>query len=427
MKRNILVPLIVVAVILAAFIYGSSALLATRAFASAQPVAGLSSAPVAAAPQFASLSDLENAYQAIYNQVNPSVVLIEVVTGATPSQGGNPNGSPFGQGPNGGSPFGQGPNGSPFGQGQGQQALGSGFVWDAQGDIVTNNHVIDGATQITVTFADGTTASAKLVGADPDSDLAVIHVDVPAAQLHPVQVADSSQVKVGQIAIAIGNPYGEQNTMTNGIISAIGRALPVDGGSSAQGLAQGPSYTIPDVIQTDAPINPGNSGGVLLNSSGQVIGVTQSIESQSGASAGIGFAIPSAIVQRVVPSLIKTGHYDHPYLGISGTALTSSLAQAMGLPATQRGALVEQVTANGPAAKAGLLGSTQNATVDGVQTQVGGDVVTAYNAQPVKTFDDLVAYLARTGEPNQTATLTIVRNGKEQTVTITLAARPSGG
>jgi serine protease Do len=235
-----------------------------------------------------------------------------------------------------------------------------------------------------------------------------------------VQVGDSTLIKVGQFAVAIGNPYGEQNTMTTGIISALGRSLPVDNGA-----AQGPSYTIPDVIQTDAPINPGNSGGVLLNAAGQVVGVTSAIESPAGTSAGIGFAIPSAIVQKVVPALIKTGRYDHSYIGISGTTLTPSLAQAMGLKADQRGALVSGVTAGSPAAKAGLRGSTQQATVDGLSALVGGDVITAINGQPVKNFDDLVSYLARSTEVNQTVTLTILRGGTETTVQVTLSARPA--
>jgi serine protease Do len=248
---------------------------------------------------------------------------------------------------------------------------------------------------------------------------------VPANQLHPVQLADSTKAQVGQLAIAIGNPYGEQNTMTIGIISAVGRSLPI-GGDSTQGMAaQGPTYTIPDVIQTDAPINPGNSGGVLLNTAGQVLGVTQSIESASGSSSGIGFAIPAAIVQQVVPALITSGHYDHPYLGISGTSLVPSLAQAMGLPMNQRGALIGDVTANGPAAKAGLVGSTTPATVDGMQTQVGGDVITAINGQPVNSFDDLVAYLARSTQVNQTVKLTILRGGKSMDIPLTLGTRPS--
>jgi S1-C subfamily serine protease len=207
--------------------------------------------------------------------------------------------------------------------------------------------------------------------------------------------------------------------MTTGIISALGRSLPVN-----DGAAQGPSYTIPDVIQTDAPINPGNSGGVLLNADGKVVGVTSAIESPVRASSGIGFAIPSAIVQKVVPALIKTGHYDHPYMGISGTTMTPSLAQAMGLKADQRGALVSTVTPSSPADKAGLRGSTQQTTIDGAQARVGGDVITAIDGQPVKTFDDLIAYLARSTDINQTVTLTILRGGTEQSVKVTLTARP---
>jgi S1-C subfamily serine protease len=168
--------------------------------------------------------------------------------------------------------------------------------------------VVDGATRITVTFYDGTTLEAKLVGTDPDSDLAVINVNTSAVQLKPVSMADSTRVKVGQLAIAIGNPFGLQGTMTVGFISGVGRLLP------ANENAVGPSYSIPDIIQTDAAINPGNSGGILLDGTGKVIGVTSSIATTSGTSAGVGFAIPSTIVQQVVPALIKTGHYDHPLL-----------------------------------------------------------------------------------------------------------------
>ena len=204
-------------------------------------------------------------------------------------------------------------------QQQYQSALGSGFVWDQNGDIVTNNHVVSGADKIEVTFSDGTIVPATLVGADPDSDLAVIKVDVPADKLHPVQLGDSSAVKVGQLAIAIGNPFGLEGTMTTGIISAVGRSLPANDNSTQ-------SYTIPDVIQTDAPINPGNSGGVLVDVQGQVLGVTSAIESPVRASAGVGFAIPSAIVNNVVPALIKDGKYVHSWLGISGTTLVPDLA-----------------------------------------------------------------------------------------------------
>ncbi|MCL4489129.1 MAG: trypsin-like peptidase domain-containing protein [Chloroflexi bacterium] len=396
MKRNIvfLLSLIALVAILGFGVALSPALSAlAQGTATATPAVASTPTQASTLASPSALSGTEAALENIYTQVNPSVVLIQVVTGSSNRgfQGGG-------------------------------QALGSGFVWDTQGDIVTNNHVIDGASQVTVTFSDGTTVPATVVGKDPDSDLAVVKVNVPASQLHPVQLADSTQLKVGQTAIAIGNPYGEQNTMTAGIISAIGRSLPVTNqtAQSAQG-----SYVIPDVIQTDAAINPGNSGGVLLNDQGQVIGVTQSIESQSGASAGVGFAIPSQIVNQVVPALIKTGHYDHPYLGIGGTSLTPGLAQAMNLSATQRGALVISVTAGSPAEKAGLKGSTQTATVSGQQVQVGGDVITAIDNTPVKTFDDLAAYLANSTKVGQTVTLTILRGGQQQSVQVTLAARPA--
>ncbi len=408
MKRKTLSILIVSMVLVASIAFGASLLVTSVASAATQPGSPLQSS-VLSAPKFSTVSDWESALEGIYTQVNPSVVAIDVTEGA---QSIAPNQRTPG--------FGFGPQQQ---QPQASSALGSGFVWDSAGHIVTNNHVIDGATSISVTFSDGTIASAKVVGADPSSDLAVIQVNVPAGQLHPVQVGDSTQIKVGQFAVAIGNPYGEQNTMTTGIISALGRSLPVDNGSN--GTIQGPSYTIPDVIQTDAPINPGNSGGVLLNSQGQVVGVTSAIESPAGTSAGIGFAIPAAIVQKVVPALIKTGHYDHSYIGIGGTTLTPSLAQAMGLKSDQRGALVSSVTAGSPADKAGLLGSTQQATVDGLQALVGGDVITAINGQPVKNFDDLVSYLARSTDVGQTVTLTILRGGSETTVQVTLTARPA--
>jgi len=399
MNARKIFSLIAVAGLLVLTGYAISLLPAAVASAATQPTVMQTQATTLSTPKFGTLNDFESSLENIYAQVNPSVVAIDVVTqGTTRSL---PQGHPN------------------LGQ-QAQQALGSGFVWDTTGHIITNNHVVNGATSISVTFADGTIASAKVVGADPQSDLAVIQVNVPASQLHPVQVADSTQVKVGQFAIAIGNPYGEQNTMTTGIISALGRSL-----STNDGTVQGPSYTIPDVIQTDAPINPGNSGGVLLNSDGKVIGVTSAIESPAGTNAGIGFAIPAAIVQKVVPALISTGHYAHPYIGISGTTLNPTLAQAMNLKADQRGALVINVTPNGPAAKAGLKGSTRAATVDGTQTHVGGDVVIAIDGQTVKSFDDVVAYLARSTEVNQTITLTILRDGNQQTIKLTLAVRPS--
>jgi S1-C subfamily serine protease len=400
-QKTIFVTLIAVA-LLAGLVWGASlstnASVATaiqsRPQLAATPSVPLANGSVAAT----SVAGLEAALEQIYAQVNPSVVAIEVTQDQAATMNNLPQGHPA----------------VPS-----SQALGSGFVWDTNGYIVTNNHVVDGATRVSVTFSDGTIVDANVVGKDPDSDLAVVKVDVPADQLHPVQLADSKQVKVGELAVAIGNPFGEQNTFTVGFISALARSLPADNSS-----ASGGSYTIPDIIQTDAPINPGNSGGVLVNDQGQVVGVTSAIESPVRASVGIGFAIPSAIVQKVVPELIKNGHYDHSYLGISGRTLTPDLASAMNLSKTQRGVLVGDVTSNGPAEKAGLKGSTQQTTINGTTTNVGGDVITAIDDQPVKTFDDLVAYLASSTSVNQTVTLTVLRNGQTQTIKVTLTARP---
>lgn len=387
----------------------SAATLSTAAAAnpSAGAATGQSTAPVAVAPSgpvaaAGSIADLQQTLENIYAQVNPSVVAINVIENAAASSQG----------------FGGLPQGHPNVP---ATALGSGFVWDKQGHIVTNNHVVDGASKVSVTFYDGTIVPATVVGTDPDSDLAVIKVDVPADQLQPVTLGDSTQVKVGQLAVAIGNPFGNQNTMTVGFISALARSLPVD--NSTSGLSG--SYTIPDVIQTDAPINPGNSGGVLTDDSGKVVGVTSAIDSPVRASVGIGFAIPSEIVGKVVPELIKSGKYEHSWIGISGRTLIPDLATAMNLKSDQRGVLVGDVATGSPAEKAGLRGSTQNFTLDGQTVQVGGDVITAIDNQPVKTFDDLVAYLARSTTVGQQVTLTILRDGQTQTVNLTLAARPA--
>jgi serine protease Do len=364
-----------------------------------------SQAAVAASPD---LVAMQSTLEQIYNQVSPSVVYIDVLTSGSSSTSLQlPPGHPFF-----GSPAQQVPS----------EAQGSGFVWDTQGHIVTNNHVVSGASKITVTFSNGTTADATLVGADPNSDLAVIKVNVPADQLHPITLGDSSQVKVGQVAIAIGNPFGLSGTMTQGIISGLSRSLPV--GINSGSTSQGPVYNIPDIIQTDAAINPGNSGGVLVNSDGQVIGVTAAIRSPVDANSGIGFVIPANIVQREAPVLIQTGHYDHPYLGISGTDLTYDLAKAMNLNSTQKGALVITVSPNGPAAKAGLQGSDHQVTISGQPAVVGGDVITAINGQTINSFEDLSSYLLNNTQVGQTVTLTILRQGQEKTVQLTLGALP---
>ena len=355
------------------------------------------------------LSAYQGTLENIYSTVSPSVVNIRVVSKSVDSTSNVPQipGFPFFN-----LPQQQGP------QQQFQTALGSGFVWDQDGHIVTNNHVINGADQIEVTFSDGTIVPATLVGADPDSDLAVINVDVPTAQLHPVALADSNSIKVGQLAIAIGNPFGLEGTMTTGIISAIGRSLPTE-----QNVAG--SYSIPDIIQTDAPINPGNSGGVLVDANGALLGVTSAIESPVGTNAGIGFAIPSEIVNKVIPALIKDGKYIHTWLGISGTTLIPDLANAMDLQTTQRGVLVEEIMPNSPAEKAGLRGSNEQATVNGQPVNVGGDVITAIDNQSVTDMEDLIAYLTRSTTVDQKITLDILRDGKKTTLDVTLVARPS--
>jgi len=369
--------------------------------------AGTVAAPVVAPPAQSSgtVAALEGVLEQVYARVNPSVVNIQVVLTTTASS--------LSQG----FPFGQTVPQTP----QTQSALGSGFVWDAQGHIVTNYHVVGGADTISVIFADGTTASAEVTGTDVNSDLAVLKVDVPASELHPVQMGDSTQVKVGELAIAIGNPFGLQNTMTLGIISALGRTLPAQATASASGQY----YSIPDIIQTDAPINPGNSGGVLVDDTGSVIGVTAAIESAVQSSAGIGFVIPSQIVEKVVPALIDTGHYDHPWIGISGTSLAPDLATAMGLPADQRGALVIQVVPGSPADDAGLMSSTQQVQIQGQEALVGGDVIVAVDGQPVQDFEDLIAYLADSTQVGQTIALQVLRDGNTVSIDLTLAARPS--
>ena len=368
----------------------------------AQTTAPAVSVPALESP---SLEGLQQEYEKVYQAVLPSVVNIMVTQKAQTSVTTIP-----------GDPFGSPDQNPPQGQ---RSALGSGFVWDSAGYIVTNNHVVDGADTIMVTFSDSTSEPAKLVGADLDSDLAVIKVET-SEKLTPIQLADSTQVKIGQIAIAIGQPFGLQGTMTVGIISGLGRSLPVD--STAQ---DGAGYTIPDVIQTDAPINPGNSGGVLVDISGKLIGVTTAIESPVRGNAGIGYVVPSIIVQKVVPALISKGSYLHAWMGITGRSMTAELAQAMKLNLDQRGALVIKGQANGPADKAGIHGSDNETTIYGTKIEIGGDIITKMDGQTINEFEDLAAYLARYGEVGKTVQVTVLRDGKEVQLSVTLQARPA--
>ncbi len=293
---------------------------------------------------------------------------------------------------------------------------GSGFVWDTAGHIVTNYHVVNGATEITVRFADDTTVKAELLGSDPNADLAVIKVDLPASQLQPLPIGNSDVLEVGQLAVAIGNPFGQDFTMTSGIVSAIGRTI----------RSGNTPFSIPEVVQTDAPINPGNSGGPLLNRLGEVIGINTQIISSSGGSSGIGFAVPINIAKQVVPTLIQGKQYDYAWLGITGRTVSPEMAGFMDLPLDTRGALVIDVTSDGPAAKAGLKGSDGTQTEAGLEFQLGGDVITAINGQTVDDMDGLITYLMTETRPGDEAELTIIHaDGSTETITVTLQKRPS--
>ncbi len=390
------------------------------------------SVPVVAAPlstnqqTTANVDTLQNAYEAIYQNVNPSVVTITISSAV--SNTGNFNGFGFGgNGRNGQGQNGQGQNG--LGQnGQGSQgqivptAEGSGFIWDTAGHIVTNNHVVSGAAKITVAFSDGSTYDAKVVGTDPNADLAVIQVtNAPASLLKPITMGDSTQVKVGELVAAIGDPYGLSNTMTTGIVSAIGRSIPANA-DSQNSQSNTPGFSIPDVIQTDAAINPGNSGGVLVDMSGALIGVPSQIESQSGSNSGVGFAIPSATVSKIVPQLISSGKASHSYLGISGATLTADIASQLNLKTGQQGVLIASVVPGGPAANAGLQAAAVDA--NGNPT-AAGDIITAIDGKAMTSMDNLISYLSDNTQPGQTVTLTVLRNGSTAQVKVTLGTQPT--
>ncbi|MCU0485228.1 MAG: trypsin-like peptidase domain-containing protein [Anaerolineales bacterium] len=291
---------------------------------------------------------------------------------------------------------------------------GSGFVYDGSGHIVTNAHVIHGSEQIDITFAGGIMRSATIVGQDMHSDLAVLLVGDMPPGISPLPLGSMDALRVGQSVVAIGNPFGYEGTLTRGIISALGRTIPA--------LT---IFTIPQSIQTDAAINPGNSGGPLLNLQGEVIGVNAQIETdgETRANSGVGFAIPVSILERVVPSLIEQGKYTWAWLGVRGSSVDLSLVQAMDLP-IETGAYIWQVLDNGPADKAGLRGFDQTVTVNGRSEDIGGDVIIAIDGQPVNSFDDLLVYIALKTSPDQTVVLTVLRDGAEREISLTLEPRP---
>jgi S1-C subfamily serine protease len=314
-------------------------------------------------------------------------------------------------------------------QTQRERGIGSGFILDTDGRIVTNNHVVEDADQLTVTLADKTTLPAKLLGRDPDNDLAVIQIDPNATdadgkavrgRIKAATLADSDQVQIGERAIAIGSPLGLQQTVTEGIVSA--RRNPGEDASSVPGAGLD---LLGGAIQTDAAINPGNSGGPLFNAAGQVIGVNSAILSQSGGNEGVGFAIPINVVKRVAPELIQNGRYAHPQLGVSSISLAVVSAQAkeqLGLSATQKGLLVQSVTAG--AQQAGIQAGTRRTTLNNEQIAVGGDVIVAVDGQPVTTGGDLRGYIENTKHPGDTTTVTVLRNGQRVDLTVTLSERP---
>ena len=340
------------------------------------------------------LATFEGALINVYQRTLPAVVDVEVTQRVSLGTG-----SGFG-----------GESGDLFRQGE-----GSGFVWDTEGHIVTNYHVVEDAETVRVNFADGASLEAEVIGSDADADLAVLEVKLPASGLQPLVLGDSDALQVGQLTIAIGNPYGQDFTMTSGIVSAVGRTIPTNRSS----------FSIPQVIQTDAAINPGNSGGPLLNRRGEVVGINAMILSDSGSNDGVGFAIPINIAKQIVPTLIAGEDYEYAWLGISGASLTDEVLEAMNLAAGTQGALIISVAENSPADQAGLRGSPQVLTTAGQRYPYGGDIITAIQGEPIAGMDALITYLVDNTRPGDQVTLELVRPGGEKAkASVTLGSRP---
>jgi S1-C subfamily serine protease len=334
--------------------------------------------PLPSDAQYAQLDARDQIFITLYRRVSPSVVHITSTTqtvdmfqGVVPSEG-----------------------------------TGSGFVLDSAGHILTNNHVVAGADSVDVLLANGVSLPAQVVGTDQVYDLAVIHVDVPAITLIPLELGDSSQLQVGQTVIAIGNPFGLDRTLTSGLISALGRRVRTSENS-----------VIGQAIQTDAAINPGNSGGPLLDTRGRVVGINTAINSPSGGSVGIGFAVPINIAKRVAPDLISKGHFAHPSIGVTTAELGTEVNPPQAGP--QRGLLIVNMVNNGPGAKAGL----QAAQVSQQRFRYvfsGGDIITALDNKPITTKNDLLLGLEETHQPGDKATITVYRDGKSMNITVTV-------
>ena len=290
--------------------------------------------------------------------------------------------------------------------------MGSGFVYSDKGYIITNNHVVDDAGKVTVTFLDGESYTAKIIGTDPDLDLAVLKVEVGATYLQPIPIGDSSQLKVGEQITAIGNPFGLSGSMTSGIISQMGRLLPQDSG-----------YSIPDVIQTDAAINPGNSGGPLLNMNGEVVGINTAIQSATGEFTGVGFAVPSNTVKKVVPILIEEGVFHHPWMGISGSDVDPDLAKVRELNSS-KGFLIATVVEGSPAEDAGLQGITVTKEIDGREYALDGDIIVKIDDKVVRKISDILIHLQREKSIGDEMVMTVNRDGTLIEVILVLGERP---
>jgi S1-C subfamily serine protease len=293
--------------------------------------------------------------------------------------------------------------------------VGSGFVFDKNGHVITNEHVVEEAEKVIVTFLDGRSYNAEVVGVDAATDIAVIQVDADSSLLKPLLIGDSSNLKVGMAVAAIGNPFGLSGTMTSGIVSALGRLLPQETG-----------FSIPDVIQTDAAINPGNSGGPLLNSRGEVVGINTAIQSATGEFTGVGFAVPSNTIAKIVPKLIADGVYHHPWVGISGRDIDPALAKALNL-VDARGFLIVNVVEGSPAEKAGLKGSAETREVDGVEYPFGGDVIISVDGKIVRQIDDILIHLQRYKAVGDEMVLEVLRDGRVSNFVVELDERPNSG
>jgi S1-C subfamily serine protease len=351
------------------------------------------SAPLAAPIEAKSEEGEGNVVNQIYRADGAGVAFIESQIESQPSESFNPFGEP---------------------EPESGKASGSGFVIDGEGHLLTNNHVIEGASKVTVKFGDSDkTYDAEVVGTDPGTDIALLKVDAPAKELHPLPLGRSSDLEVGDPVVAIGNPFGLERTVTSGIVSALQRQIQAPNG-----------FSISHVIQTDAAINPGNSGGPLINAAGEVIGINAQIATGGGSNGnvGIGFAIPIDTVRGEIQQLKTTGEVAHAYIGIEGGSITPDLAKALNLP-VEEGVIVQAVTEDGPADKAGIEGGTTSATIEGAEVRLGGDIITAVDGKEIAEMDELVETISG-AEPGDELELTIIHDGEEKTVDVTLGRQP---